>query len=192
VSPPSRACGVAGQPLDTKHPDIRETLRGIARKHGAPARRTAALTTAEVKRLCRTCAIDLAGLRDRTLFLLRFAGALRRSELVGLDVEYVTRTGDGMKLLIVRSTTDAEGEGAEIAIPRGRADDTCRVAALEACLELSEVTTGPPFRKVNRGGVVESSRLSPDGANITFSSAPVRASTTLRSGSQAHCAQWHP
>ncbi len=32
----ARACGVAGQPLDTKHPAIRETLRGIGRKHGAP------------------------------------------------------------------------------------------------------------------------------------------------------------
>ena len=43
----ARACGVAGHPLDTKHPAIRETLRGIGRKHGAPARRSAALTTAE-------------------------------------------------------------------------------------------------------------------------------------------------
>ena len=51
----ARACGVAGHPLDTKHPAIRETLRGIGRKHGAPARRAAALTTAEVKRLCRAC-----------------------------------------------------------------------------------------------------------------------------------------
>src|SRR4029077_5841416 len=35
----ARACGVAGHPLDTKHPAVRETLRGIGRKHGAPARR---------------------------------------------------------------------------------------------------------------------------------------------------------
>src|ERR1700753_3205975 len=49
----ARACGVAGHPLDTKHPAIRETLRGIARKHGAPARRSAALTIAEVRRVSR-------------------------------------------------------------------------------------------------------------------------------------------
>ena len=73
----ARACGVAGQPLDTKHPAIRETLRGIGRKHGAPARRSAALTTAEVKRLCRACGLDLAGVRDRALFLLGFAGTKR-------------------------------------------------------------------------------------------------------------------
>ena len=61
------------------------------------------------------------------MFLLGFAGALRRSELVGLDVEHVTWTDEGLKLLIERSKTDAQGEGAEIAIPRGRADDTCPV-----------------------------------------------------------------
>src|SRR3984957_9869792 len=83
----ARACGVAGHPLDTKHPAIRETLRGIGRKHGSPSRRAAAITTAEVRKLCRACGPD-PGARDRALFLLGFAGALRRSELVGLDVEY--------------------------------------------------------------------------------------------------------
>src|ERR1700690_3771437 len=49
----ARACGVAGHPLDTRHPAIRETLRGIGRKHGSPSRRAAAITTAEVRKLCR-------------------------------------------------------------------------------------------------------------------------------------------
>ena len=127
----ARACGVAGHPLDTKHPAIRETLRGIGRKHGTPARRAAALTTTEVRKLCRACGTGVAGARDRALFLLGFAGAMRRSELVGLDVAHVTWTDDGLKLLIERSKTDKQGEGAEIAIPRGRAEETCPVAALK-------------------------------------------------------------
>jgi integrase len=135
----ARACGVAGHPLDTKHPAIRETLRGIARKHGAPARRSAALTTAEIKNLTRACGNDLAGARDRALFLVSFAGALRRSELVALDVDHVTWTNPGMKLLIERSKIDAEGEGAEIAIPRGQSPETCPVAALEQWLTAAEV-----------------------------------------------------
>jgi integrase len=143
-----RACGVAGHPLDTKNPAIRETLRGIGRKHGGPSRRAAAITTAEVRKLCRACGPDLAGARDQAMFLLGFAGALRRSELVGLDVEHATWTGDGLKLLIERSKTDAQGEGAEIAIPRGQADDTCPVTALKTWLELAEITAGPLFRKV--------------------------------------------
>ena len=86
----------------------------------------------------------------------------RRAELVGLDVDHVTWTTEGLKLLIERSKTDAEGEGAEIAIPRGHADDTCPIAAVKEWLALSEITTGALFRKVNRGGAVETSRLSPD------------------------------
>src|SRR5271166_5792719 len=110
----ARACRVAGHPLDTKHPAIRETLRGIGRKHGTPPRRAAALTVAEIRKLIRACGTDLAGARDRALFLIGFAGALRRSELVGLDVAHVTWTSDGLKLLIERSKTDTDGEGAEI------------------------------------------------------------------------------
>ena len=37
----------------------------------------------------------------------------------------MTWTTNGLKLLIERSKTDAHGEGAEIAIPRGQADDNC-------------------------------------------------------------------
>ena len=122
----------------------RETLRGIERKHGSSSRRAAAITTAEVRKRW-ACGRELAGARDRVLFLLGFAGALRRSELVGLDGEHLTWTGDGLKMLIVRSKTDAEGEGAESAIPRGRADSTCPVTALEAWLELSEISAGPLF-----------------------------------------------
>jgi integrase len=96
------------------------------------------------------------------MFLLGLAGALRRSELVGVDLEHVTWTKDGLRLLIERSKTDTQGEGAEIAIPCEHADDTCPATALKTWLELSEITAGPLFRKVNRGGVVERTRLTTD------------------------------
>src|SRR6201987_6280225 len=38
----------------------------------------------------------------------------------------------------------------------------CPVTALRTWLELSEITFGPLFRKVNRGGVVERARLTTD------------------------------
>jgi hypothetical protein len=55
--------------FDTRDPAIRSALRGIARAHAAPRRKSAALTTAEIHALVRTCAPDLAGLRDRALLL---------------------------------------------------------------------------------------------------------------------------
>src|SRR5271157_1420107 len=114
------------------------------------------------KKLSRACGTDLSRTRDRALFLVGFSGALRRSELVALDVEHVTWTRGGMKLLIERSKTDAEGEGAEIAIPRGQSPETCPVTALQGWLTVAEISAGPVFRKVNRSGAVEAARLVPD------------------------------
>ena len=159
----ARACGVDGHPLDTKHPAIRETLRGVARIHGSRARRSAALTTADVRKLSRACGDGLAGARDRALFLLAFAGALRRSELVGLDVVHIAWTAEGLKLLIERSKTDKHGEGVEIALCRGRSAETCPVASLKAWLEAAQISAGPLFRKVGRGDTVARARLSTDG-----------------------------
>jgi integrase len=67
-----------------------------------------------------------------------------------------------LKLLIERSKIDAEGEGVEIALPRGPANDTCSIAALETWSRLSKISTGPLFRKVSHGGAVERTKLSTD------------------------------
>ncbi len=72
-------------PLDTKHPAIRETLRAIGRTHGSRGRRSAALTTTELKRLSQVCEPGLAGDRDRALLLVAFAGALRRAAQAGVQ-----------------------------------------------------------------------------------------------------------
>ena len=87
----ARACGVDGHPLDTKHPSIRETLRGIARrKHwrtsppisGADHGRSQENWSRSLRHRPSWC------MRDRALVLVGFAGAMRRSELVALDVEH--------------------------------------------------------------------------------------------------------
>jgi len=51
------------------------------------------------------------GIRDRALLLLGFAGALRRSELVALDVTDVTPSDNGLVVMLRRSKTDQEGRG---------------------------------------------------------------------------------
>jgi integrase len=158
----ARAHRIAKQPLDTRHPAIRETLRGVARAHGEPPRRSAALATVEIRQLLQVCGNDTAGLRDQALFLICFAGALRRSELVGLDIEHRTLTADGIRLLITRSKTDKEGAGAEIGIPYGQVPETCPVTALQRWLDHAKLTSGPMFRKVDRWGCVHAGRLDPD------------------------------
>ncbi len=47
------------------------------------------------------------------MLLIGFAAALRRSELVALQVEDAARVGGGLRLRIVRGKTDQAGQGAE-------------------------------------------------------------------------------
>lgn len=158
----ARAHRMAGHPLDTKHPAIRETLRGIARTHGEPARRSAALTTDEIRALVAVCGDDLTGLRDRALLLLGFAGALRRSELVGIEVNHVRSTSAGLRIVIPRSKTDGGGAGAEIGIARGAHEETCPVRALRAWMREAGISDGPLFRRITRWGTIGSKGLHPD------------------------------
>ncbi|WP_083747227.1 tyrosine-type recombinase/integrase [Teichococcus deserti] len=145
----------ANLPWQPGHPAIRATLRGILASHGKPTRPAAALTSVEVKQLLRACGTDLAGLRDRALFLLGFAAALRRSELVAIDREHLRFTSEGMTLEIPRSKRDQEGEGARLGIPRGNNPLSCPVRAVEEWLKRARIDYGAVFRRVTAAGTLE-------------------------------------
>ena len=104
------------------------SCRGIRRKHGTRSLRKA--QPLELDPLARLLEpIDtttLAGLRDRALLLLGFAAALRRSELVALDVEDLEfDAARGLLVTIRKSKTDQERAGAQVAVPYARARNNC-------------------------------------------------------------------
>lgn len=99
---------------------------------------------------------NLAGLRDRALLLLGFAAALRRSELVALEVADITRHARGALLIIRRSKTDQRGEGLTKAVPHGKR--LRAIEALDTWISAAGITEGPIFRGVH-GTVVLTSRL---------------------------------
>ena len=168
------------------HPAIRETLQGVARRHGKPVRPAAALTSVEIKLLLATCPDDLAGLRDRALLLVGFAGALRRSELVAIDHAHLRFAAAGVAIHIPRSKRDQEGKGAEITLPRMPGEDTgavgstgtvggtCPVRALERWLARARIQRGAVFRGVTAAGRL-GDRLSPDGVRHILLSRAARA-----------------
>jgi len=158
----ARAHRQAGHEFWPGHPAIRGTLRGIARAHATPPRQAAALTTAEIRRLVAPCGPDAAGLRDRALLLIGYAGALRRSELAAIAREDLGFDAAGLRLTLPRSKADPEAAGAILGIPRGRHAATCPVRALEAWLAASGCEFGPVFRKVDRWGGIETRALHPD------------------------------
>lgn len=142
---------LAGHSIDTKHPAIREVMRGLRRSKGVAQRRVEALTVPLLRRVLDTCAGALIDVRDRALLLIGFTGALRRSELVALTVDDVAGVPEGLRITIQRSKGDQEGEGQVIAVGRtGTA--TCPVAAYEAWIAAARIETGRVLRAINRHG----------------------------------------
>ena len=162
------------------HPAIRTTLRGIYRRHSR-RRQAAALTSTELRKLVAACGGDLAGLRDRALLLLGFAGALRRSELVGIGREHLRFTTEGLRLTLPSSKTDQEGKGTELGITRGKRAETCPVRTLEAWLGASACDYGPVFRKVDRWGNIEHARLSGEAVRTILKGRAKAAGITVHS-----------
>ncbi|MFZ6765034.1 site-specific integrase [Pseudoroseomonas sp. WGS1072] len=153
---------LAHQPTPTDAAEVQMALKGTRRRHGRPVQPAAAIRLTELRRLLSTCREDATGRRDRALLLLGFAGALRRSELVALDVTDLTHTTDGLRLRIRRSKTDTAAEGVELGIPRGRNPLTCPVRAVEAWLSTLKHRTGPLFRAVHQTGAIGRERLHAD------------------------------
>jgi len=142
----------------TREPVVREVMRGIRRSLGTAQAQVEPLLVADLRRILAHLPEDLPGTRDRALLLVGFAGALRRSELVALDVTDLADAHDGIILTVRRSKTDQEAAGRQVALPYGA--DTCPVAALRTWLERAAITDGAVFRPVNRHRTVSPDRLS--------------------------------
>jgi integrase len=150
-----RAKGLA---LDRRHPAIADVLRGLKRKKRGQRKQAAPLMQDALAKVLEACGGDRRGLRDRALILLGWGGALRRSELVGIDVEHLAETPEGYLLSIEASKTDQEGQGVTLGIPKGKRG-LCPVEAVKAWLAAADIDAGPMFRRINRWGAVERDRL---------------------------------
>lgn len=184
----------SGYPTPTTHPAIKELLRGMTRKLGSPPKPVDALLSEDIRCIASALPNTMTGTRDRALILLGFAGAFRRSEIVGMDVDDVTYRDEGLVVLLRRSKTDQKGEGRWVGIPCGKNPKTCPVIALQCWLELSGISEGAIFRGLDRHGNTVSDRLSKRSVGDVIKRAakavgldPARYSGhSLRSG---HCTQ---
>ena len=147
----SYAHRLAGLPSPAAHEAVRAVLRGIRRKMGTAPKQKAPATAERVAAMLAAIPDDtLQGKRDRALLLLGFAGAFRRSELVALEVADLAFEPDGMRVRVRRSKTDQDGQGQEIAIPRGT--KLRPVAAVQDWIKAAGITVGPLLRSVDRHG----------------------------------------
>jgi site-specific recombinase XerD len=155
----SQAHKLAGQPSPRSGAEVQEVMKGIRRRLGvAPSQKAPVLVDA-LRTMLAELPDTLVGARDRALLCLGFAGAFRRSELVGLDVADLAFTSEGLTVTLRRSKTDQTGEGRKVGIPYGGTPVTCPVRAVKAWLEIAGIAEGPIFRAVTRWGSVGAERL---------------------------------
>src|SRR6056297_195796 len=75
-----------GFTLDRKNRHIATVLAGIKRRHARPPVQKEAILAEDILAMVASLPFDLRGLRDRAILLLGYAGGLRRSEIVSLDL----------------------------------------------------------------------------------------------------------
>lgn len=151
-----------GFSLDRKDRHIATVLAGIKRKHARPPVQKEAILPEDILAMVATLPFDLRGLRDRAILLLGFAGGLRRSEIVSLDVgkddfDHGVRAPDsGGWIEILEDgvvlTLNAKTGWREVEIGRGSFDQTCPVHALEQWLHFARIDFGPVFVRTSRDG----------------------------------------
>lgn len=152
-----RAKGLEAPTTDFR---VRAVHGGIRRRLGTrPNQKAPATASAIAKMLKRVPADTLAGKRDRALLLIGFGAALRRSELVALNVEDIETAAEGVIVTIRKSKVDQEGRGATVAVPNGR--KLMPVAALRDYVSAANLSAGPLFVRIGKGDRVTGGRLTP-------------------------------
>lgn len=156
----SKAHASAGHssPASTRNLVVGGTLRGIKRTLGTAQHKKEALLAKDIRRLIAASPKNLSGTRDKGLFLISFAGAFRRSESAGLNVEDLRFCREGVVCTLRRSKADQEGAGREVGIPHAKDKSICPVRALKTWLKQAKIKTGPVFRRVDRYGFVSRGR----------------------------------
>lgn len=151
-----------GYPAPTALPTagrLAEVLAGIRAEHGGATRQKRPADAAALHNMLAAIKGDgLRAVRDRAILAIGMAAALRRSEIVALEVEHVEVVAEGLRLIIARSKTDQSRQGAVIAIPEGS-----RIrpkALLLGWMAAAGHNEGPLFRRLSRLDALMSAPMS--------------------------------
>ena len=152
-----------GHYLDTKHPIIIENLMGIKRKIGSFQQGKKPILINQLKSIINVIdnekTKEIKKIRDKTLILIGFGGGFRRSELVSIDYNDVELVPEGVKIVIRRSKTDQFGEGMVKGLPYFSNQNYCPVLHLKKWLEISNIKSGPLFRRFSKSSKLSENRL---------------------------------
>ena len=152
-----------GHYLDTKHPSIIENLMGIKRRKGSIQKGKKPILINYLKQIINV--IDdnrneeIKRFRDRSIILIGFSGGFRRNEIVSLDYDDLEFVTEGLKINLKRSKTDQFGEGLVKGLPYFDNLQYCPVLTLKKWIEVSNINSGPLFRRFSKGSKLTNNRL---------------------------------
>ena len=152
-----------GHYLDTKHPSIIENIMGIKRRKGSFQKGKKPLLINDLKLLIDV--IDkvnnekIMRIRDRSIILIGFSGGFRRNEIVSLDFDDLDFVSEGLKINLKRSKTDQFGEGSVKGLPYFDNSQYCPVLSVKKWIEISNIESGPLFRRFSKGSKLTDNRL---------------------------------
>ena len=152
-----------GHYLDTKHPSIIENLMGIKRRKGSIQKGKKPILINYLKQIINV--IDdnkneeITRFRDRSIILIGFSGGFRRNEIVSLDYDDLDFVTEGLKINLKRSKTDQFGEGLVKGLPYFNNSQYCPVLTLKKWIEVSNINSGPLFRRFSKGSKLTNNRL---------------------------------
>ncbi|WP_226783120.1 tyrosine-type recombinase/integrase [Oceaniglobus trochenteri] len=146
----------SGFSLDRRNRHIATVLAGIKRRHARPPVQKEAILPEDILAMVASLPFDLRGLRDRAILLLGYAGGLRRSEIVGLDVHKDDTPESGGWIEIFDQgallTLNAKTGWREVEIGRGSKAQTCPVHAVAQWMHFAKIDFGPVFVATSRDG----------------------------------------
>jgi len=152
-----------GHYLDTKHPIIIENIMGIKRRKGSIQKGKKPLLINNLKLIINVideCNYeDIKKFRDRSIILMGFSGGFRRNEIVSLDHDDLDFVSEGLKINLKRSKTDQFGEGSVKGLPYFDNTQYCPVLSLKNWIEVSNISSGPLFRRFSKGSKLSEIRL---------------------------------
>ena len=152
-----------GHYLDTKHPIIIENIMGIKRRKGSIQKGKKPLLINNLKIIINVIDEynheDLKKFRDRSIILMGFSGGFRRNEIVSLNYDDLEFVNEGLKINLKRSKTDQFGEGSVKGLPYFDNIQYCPVLSLKNWIEISNINSGPLFRRFSRGSKLSENRL---------------------------------
>jgi len=152
-----------GHYLDTKHPSIIENIMGIKRRKGSFQKGKKPLLINNLKQLINVIDKDIneeiMRVRDRSIILIGFSGGFRRNEIVSLDFDDLDFVSEGLKINIKRSKTDQFGEGSVKGLPYFDNSQYCPVLSVKKWIEISNIKSGPLFRRFSKGSKLTDNRL---------------------------------